>query len=199
MWTTFTVKVLQDNDFWQITTQILSSIAVIVAAGVAAWFSNRKDRNKIVTKARYLLSLLELLESYIVVLVDSILIDDWQKAKIYYDVVAKECEGIIRTLDEDLLSFASCTSYNTLPEIHHLIFYYHFETEKVIFPNDPSRWESTKNSIAESWETLIPTIQKALGYHRIYLRPVIIRQISLSLYRAKLKRDRENVREQEYS
>lgn len=188
MWPSFTVRVLQDTDGWMVATQLLSSIAVIIAAVAAAWFANKKDRSTIKTTARYLLSLLELLDSYLDVLVVSMEIDDWKKVRLYFESVTKESEAIILSIDRNIMKFASCTTYYTLQELQHMLFNYHYLTSKVIFPNDPARWDSEKDDLITAWKALVSPIKKAMEFHKRYLYPFIIRQFLLSRYSAKLKR-----------
>jgi hypothetical protein len=188
MWPSITVRVVQDTDFWQIFAQMLSSTAIIIAAVVAAWFANNKERNKNKTKGKYLLSLLRSLESYIVVFSDSIRVDDWDKAQGYFHVISKESSNIIDLLETKIFSFASCMTEDTLDEIQHLIFYFK-EDKKTFDSYSPKKWEeSDREKHADSWKITIESVHSALELHRRYCRPIIIRNISLMLYRCHTKR-----------
>jgi len=187
MWPLFTVRVLQDTDFWQVFAQILSSSAIIIAAVVAAWFANNKERNKNKTKGRYLLSLLRSLESYIVVFSDGIRVDDWDKAQRYFYLISKESSNIIYLLEKKLYAFASCMTYDTLDHIQNVIFF--FNAEKNIFDSySPNKWEEDREGNADSWKLTIDSIKSAIELHRRNCRPIFIRNISLMFYRSKTKR-----------
>lgn len=184
----FTVKLIQDSGLLDIWPQVLSSVAIIVAAGVAAWFANKKDRQKTKTKGRYLLSLLELLDSYIFVLSESLKNDDWIEAFKKYGSTIEESKKIIDTLEDKIFKFASSTTYDTLVELQFLFFYYK-ESEQKGFPSSSTEWIAKKNEFVSSWKITGESIHRARGYHKRYLCPCVIGMISLALFRAKLKRE----------
>lgn len=187
MWP-ITVKVLQDSNGWQVFAQILSSLAVIIAAIVAARYANRQYRNKIRGNGKYLLSLLVLLDSYINVMVESVSTDDSVTANNFYNVMIKEAEKIVLLLENKIYSFAVCTNYFTLLEIHYLIFYYR-EAIKEGLTNDPSRFDSLRGKFAESWSPTVGSLKRAIGYHKCYLHRIPIRNVLLFLFRKKIERE----------
>ncbi len=59
MWPIFTVKVLQDPDWWMVWTQLFSAFCILIAAIVAALYPWLKDRRKYKNKANYFIRKLQ--------------------------------------------------------------------------------------------------------------------------------------------
>lgn len=126
MWPSFTVRVLQDIDRLQIAAQFVSAISIIIASGLAVWYSGRKDRIEAKKKTEYYESVLDFLNAKLGIATDLIMKskDTLENSTLLAFIF--DCETDVQNLKRDILDF---NTYSPKAGITRrlLFFVYHYQ------------------------------------------------------------------------
>ncbi len=174
MWPSFTVKVLQDTDFWQIFTQILSSTAIIIAAVVAASYSSKKYRDEVRAKKLYVLAMLTRIKAASATVIKTLEEDD-ANLESCIEMLSNSCIKQTKIIDEKFIEISEYCSLPVLTGFNGLIVAYR-NLERDLEKVNSLNWYSYRESLMDNIRVNDEFTLYVLNEQKLFMKPYFIRK-----------------------